>query len=120
MTESQSLDSDLRAYGQTYPDELTIAHMFVDFLANGDDVFLRSRSDGHFTASCWLVSADGERVLLTHHRNTRNLRLVDNDVFVSAANDNLLSSDIHLLDAHLLHHRLHLLCVNAGHHVKLT
>jgi 8-oxo-dGTP pyrophosphatase MutT (NUDIX family) len=23
---------------------------------------------GHFTASCWLVSADGQRLLLTHHR----------------------------------------------------
>lgn len=24
--------------------------------------------DGHFTGSAWLVSADGQRVLLTHHR----------------------------------------------------
>jgi 8-oxo-dGTP pyrophosphatase MutT (NUDIX family) len=31
-------------------------------------VFARTRVDGHFTASCWLVSGDGARVLLTHHR----------------------------------------------------
>ncbi len=32
------------------------------------DCFLRSKLDGHFTGSAWLVSADGRRVLLTHHR----------------------------------------------------
>lgn len=30
--------------------------------------FLRSNLEGHFTGSAWLVSADGQRVLLTHHR----------------------------------------------------
>ena len=29
---------------------------------------MRSHPVGHFTGSAWLVSADGERVLLTHHR----------------------------------------------------
>lgn len=33
-----------------------------------DDCFLRRNHDGHFTGSAWLVSADGQRVLLTHHR----------------------------------------------------
>ena len=32
------------------------------------DCYLRSNLDGHFTGSAWLVSADGQRVLLTHHR----------------------------------------------------
>lgn len=31
-------------------------------------MFLRSHRQGHFTGSAWLVSADGERVLLMHHR----------------------------------------------------
>lgn len=31
-------------------------------------MFRREHGTGHFTGSAWLVSADGERVLLTHHR----------------------------------------------------
>ncbi len=32
------------------------------------DCFFRSNLQGHFTGSAWLVSVDGRRVLLTHHR----------------------------------------------------
>ena len=38
------------------------------FLASSPDVFERRHPVGHFTGSAWLVSGDGERVLLTHHR----------------------------------------------------
>ena len=41
---------------------------FRDFLATSPAVFERSHLCGHFTGSAWLVSADGERVLLMHHR----------------------------------------------------
>jgi 8-oxo-dGTP pyrophosphatase MutT (NUDIX family) len=41
---------------------------FSNFLAAHADAFERSRSQGHFTGSAWLVTADGRRVLLTHHR----------------------------------------------------
>lgn len=41
---------------------------FLRFLASAPQVFERSHPPGHFTGSAWLVSADGERVLLTHHR----------------------------------------------------
>lgn len=34
----------------------------------GGDPFERACATGHFTASAWLVSGDGRRVLLTHHR----------------------------------------------------
>ena len=44
------------------------AHMFRAFLASAPNVFERSHVPGHFTGSAWLVSADGERVLLPHHR----------------------------------------------------
>ncbi|WP_291785176.1 NUDIX hydrolase [Luteibacter sp.] len=33
-----------------------------------DRPFHRETLEGHFTGSAWLVSADGERVLLMHHR----------------------------------------------------
>jgi 8-oxo-dGTP pyrophosphatase MutT (NUDIX family) len=42
--------------------------VFRDFLASAPEVFERSHRPGHFTGSAWLVSGDGERVLLTHHR----------------------------------------------------
>jgi 8-oxo-dGTP pyrophosphatase MutT (NUDIX family) len=37
-------------------------------LASEPNAYERSRSDAHFTGSAWLVSGDGRRVLLTHHR----------------------------------------------------
>ena len=58
----------LDAYAARWPDEAaTVAH-FRTLLEEGGHAFLRERLDGHFTASAWLVAADGERVLLTHHR----------------------------------------------------
>ncbi|HEX7817346.1 MAG TPA: NUDIX hydrolase [Dyella sp.] len=42
--------------------------MFAAFLREAPTAFDRSHRQGHFTGSCWLVSADGERCLLTHHR----------------------------------------------------
>lgn len=44
------------------------ADAFLAFLASDPRVFERGHAPGHFTGSAWLVSADGERVLLTHHR----------------------------------------------------
>ena len=43
------------------------AHAFVQ-LASEPNAFERTRRDAHFTGSAWLVSGDGRRVLLTHHR----------------------------------------------------
>lgn len=58
----------LKNYGQRNPDEAAVAARFAAFAQSGPGIAERSRLDGHLTASCWLVSADGERVLLTHHR----------------------------------------------------
>ncbi len=41
---------------------------FAELLQDRQDPFLRERLDGHFTAGVWLVSADGQRILMTHHR----------------------------------------------------
>ncbi|MBP6597735.1 MAG: NUDIX hydrolase, partial [Arenimonas sp.] len=45
-----------------------MADLFGQFLDSSADVFERRHPPGHFTGSAWLVSADGRRVLLTHHR----------------------------------------------------
>jgi 8-oxo-dGTP pyrophosphatase MutT (NUDIX family) len=41
---------------------------FLDAAARPFD---REQRDGHFTGSAWLVSADGAKVLLTHHRKLK-------------------------------------------------
>ncbi|WP_243040937.1 NUDIX hydrolase [Dyella sedimenti] len=56
-----------RHYQQRWPEEPDTRH-FIDLLAQGERAFRREALDAHFTGSAWLVSADGERVLLTHHR----------------------------------------------------
>ncbi|WP_425386814.1 NUDIX hydrolase [Arenimonas oryziterrae] len=41
---------------------------FLSFARAHPDACERSQASGHFTGSAWLVSADGERALLMHHR----------------------------------------------------
>lgn len=41
---------------------------FIEFARTHQDCCERTLAVGHFTGSAWLVSADGLRVLLTHHR----------------------------------------------------
>jgi 8-oxo-dGTP pyrophosphatase MutT (NUDIX family) len=41
---------------------------FIDFALAHSDCCERTCVPGHFTGSAWLVSADGERALLMHHR----------------------------------------------------
>ena len=42
--------------------------LFSDFAIAHADCCERTLQAGHFTGSAWLVSQDGQRVLLTHHR----------------------------------------------------
>lgn len=62
------LDRQLADYRQHWPAEGETVDQFLALLADAADPFLRERLAGHFTGSAWLVSADGQRVLLTHHR----------------------------------------------------
>ncbi|MBT2768344.1 NUDIX hydrolase [Stenotrophomonas sp. ISL-67] len=66
------LDAALRAqladYARRHPEHAGLADEFGTLLDERENPFLRSRLAGHFTGSAWLVSADGARVLLTHHR----------------------------------------------------
>lgn len=62
------LASALADYRRRHPAEAEACGLFSGFLATDGALFKRSHPPGHFTGSAWLVSADGERVLLTHHR----------------------------------------------------
>jgi 8-oxo-dGTP pyrophosphatase MutT (NUDIX family) len=57
----------LQHYGRRWPQEDGTPH-FIELLATGQHSFRREARDAHFTGSAWLVSPDGQRVLLTHHR----------------------------------------------------
>jgi 8-oxo-dGTP pyrophosphatase MutT (NUDIX family) len=60
--------TQLNAYALRWPDETASALTFSEFLRSDSAVFERRFLAGHFTGSAWLVSADGTRVLLMHHR----------------------------------------------------
>jgi 8-oxo-dGTP pyrophosphatase MutT (NUDIX family) len=62
------LQHAFEAYAQVHRDEAATVALFRDFLADHPQCFERALEHGHFTGSAWLVSADGQRVLLTHHR----------------------------------------------------
>ena len=62
------LAAQLADYQQRWPNETAIVQAFLDLLQDPQDTFLRERLAGHFTGGAWLVSADGCRILMTHHR----------------------------------------------------
>jgi RimJ/RimL family protein N-acetyltransferase/8-oxo-dGTP pyrophosphatase MutT (NUDIX family) len=45
-----------------------LVSLFTDFAQAHPDACERAQQAGHFTGSAWLVSADGRRALLMHHR----------------------------------------------------
>lgn len=65
---SQHLAAQLDDYAQRWPHEASGLAVFRQLLAGPQDPFVRERLEGHFTGSAWVVSADGARALLTHHR----------------------------------------------------
>ena len=65
--ERRALATALAEYRERWPAETAVVH-FQQFLDEHPDAFERELVVGHFTGSAWLVSKDGARVLLTHHR----------------------------------------------------
>jgi len=62
-----SLQQTLNRYAEAFPGDPHAAACLA-FLQQAERPFDREHASGHFTGSAWLVSGDGERVLLTHHR----------------------------------------------------
>lgn len=62
------LREQLAAYGRRWPAETGVVGQFLALLDDPADPFVRERLEGHLTGGAWLVSADGRRTLLTHHR----------------------------------------------------
>lgn len=68
MSDTSDLSGLLADYRRRHPEQVEVIDQFEDFLASSPDVFARQHPPGHFTGSAWLVSRDGRRALLTHHR----------------------------------------------------
>jgi len=62
------LNELLDRYVAAWPAEAATAARFAAFAAAHEDCLVRTCPPGHITASAWIVSPDGERALLTHHR----------------------------------------------------
>lgn len=63
-----SLADAFARFGIDHPAQRPVADQFIALLADPQDPFERARLAGHFTASALVVSGDGARTLLTHHR----------------------------------------------------
>ena len=63
-----ALRTHLADYGRRWPDEQALVVQFLELLDDPANPLVRERLEGHFTGGAWLVSADGRRTLLTHHR----------------------------------------------------
>ncbi len=66
--EQGGLAAELADYRRRWPQEADAVADFAELLGDEQDPFVRERLAGHFTGAAWLVSADGDRILLTHHR----------------------------------------------------
>jgi 8-oxo-dGTP pyrophosphatase MutT (NUDIX family) len=58
----------LTAYREANPSETEVADRILALVNSRSDCFDRTCRPGHLTGSAWVVSPDGERHLLLHHR----------------------------------------------------
>ena len=64
----QPLIEMLDRYGVLHPEEAAVAGRIRHLVENHTDCFERTCRPGHITGSAWIVSHDGRRCLLLHHR----------------------------------------------------
>lgn len=67
MNDSTTMRAEISTSAQTHE----VIAQFTEFLDTYANAFHRENEFGHFTGSAWLVSGDGQRVLLTHHRKLK-------------------------------------------------
>ena len=68
IIKNQTLSALLCNYLAAGSKQIAQCQQFAAFEASHADVYHRTHPPGHFTASAWLVSKDGTRVLLTQHK----------------------------------------------------
>ena len=68
MSHRNLLLSLLKAYHTDFEDEQKSLQEIIAFVEQYPNCFERSNLKGHITGSAWLLSPDGQKVLLTHHK----------------------------------------------------
>lgn len=68
MSERLQLLKLLHAYKAPDPAEEATKAQIISFVEQSPACFLRSNIEGHITGSCFLLSPEGDEVLLTHHK----------------------------------------------------
>lgn len=64
----QELAILIEAYMLRYPDEISVAKRFLEFILREPMCFHRQTLHGHITGSAWVVDSRLDHTLLTHHR----------------------------------------------------
>jgi 8-oxo-dGTP pyrophosphatase MutT (NUDIX family) len=64
----EPLLSLLQQHTPADPTERAMTQATIEFVRTHPDCFDRALSSGHVTGSAWIVSPDGQQVLLIHHR----------------------------------------------------
>ena len=116
----QDLISQLQIYKERFPLEEQVADRLITFLLENEDCFERSNTQGHVTASAWLVNKEETHVLLTHHKKLNMwlqlgghadgednvLRVAQSEAEeesglkeISPVNETIFDIDIHLIPA---------------------
>ena len=62
-----ALISAIKNHTSEYEEEINFKPRFIELLEDSN-CFLRSRLEGHLTASCWVTNQSNEKVLLLHHK----------------------------------------------------
>ncbi|MCF8246954.1 MAG: NUDIX hydrolase [Saprospiraceae bacterium] len=68
MTNNQHLLAMLERHEPTFKEELKFRYDTFNFVKENLDFWQRSNLAGHITGSAWVLSPDGESVLLIHHK----------------------------------------------------
>jgi ADP-ribose pyrophosphatase YjhB (NUDIX family) len=64
----QEILEKIRKYKADSQSEKKYKKQIVNFLRNNQDDYLRTNPKGHLTASAWIISQQGDKVLLHHHQ----------------------------------------------------
>lgn len=68
LFDEQTIIEMIEDYGIISCENNRIANDLLLFINNYENAFERSNLERHFTASCWIITDDNKRALITHHK----------------------------------------------------
>ncbi len=68
MLTKSDLLAQLENHQTAFPEEAAFRQQVIDFVLRNDAFWQRTTLEGHITGSAWVLSPDGQHVLLIHHK----------------------------------------------------